>query len=67
MIINLRPLGLQCSDMCLDALGHIATARNDEPLVACTGSSFEHPVLIRDTHEQTLRDVVAVETGTVNV
>ena len=53
--------------MSLDRFGHVATARDYQSAIACASSGFEHTVLVRHTHEQTLGDVVAVETGTVNI
>ena len=67
LVEYLGALSLEGFDMSLDRFGHVATARDNQSAIACASSRFEHAVFIRHTHQQTLGDVVAVETGAVNV
>ena len=66
-IYYLCPLSLQFGDVLPDMFGHIAAAGNDKALVARASLGDKHTVLIADTHEQPLGDVVAVEACLVDV
>ena len=58
---------LQCLNMGFYLLGHVAAAGYDECLIACATLSLQHTVFIDDIHQQALRDIVAVESCTVDI
>ena len=60
-------LSLQGCNVVFHRLGHAARTGDDESTIARAGSGHERAVLVADAHEQSLGDVVAVESGTVNV
>ena len=66
IIKDVGTLRLQLFNVGFYALRHLSRTRDDEALVAGTGFGDEHTILIGDTHQQALGDVVAVEAGAVD-
>ena len=64
---NLGSLRLQLRDVLYHVAWHDVVAGNDQRLIACSGSSFYHAVLISTRAQVLVADVVAVESGLVDI
>ena len=67
IIEYLCSLCLQCGNMGLDGLRHVAAARDNQSAIARTGCCLEHTVFVGNPHQQAFGDVVAIKAGTVDV
>ena len=65
-IYNMCALCLQLLNMLSDILGYHLALRNDEAFVARAGSRLQQTVFAGCGEQQTVGDVVAVETGSVD-